>query len=499
MNARNRSPGWLLTALPDDVKVIGDALARNTRSRPGLENLRRMPLDESAEPAARLRAACVLARLEPARAGRSARWRRRWPKRFWRSTRARSRGGSICWAMPSSLLIPALSEICRDRDRDGDGAGDRGRSRGGSFSTGKTSRATLADAHRDATPEASHVLLRELLSFGSDPTSRLDTLRKVLDERPDDPDDEAGKDALASRQASAAIALAALGRARARCGPCCGIEAIPDFAPFLIERLAVSTLTMPILVDRLSQPDIDPIERQAILLAWAEMPQAALTKPFRDAVVARARDLYLGDPDPGVHSAAELLLRRWDEPELLERLSASLEKAASGKSGLRWVAGPNGHTFRDPARPARIPDGIAAGKRRILRLTGLALSQDRSVDHGRHQGGDARAIPEIPACAHATSDVTATRRRRAATRISWFDAAAYCNWLSETAGIPKSEWCYPEYPGPGMTISEDSVKRTGFRLANGSRVGVFLPGRHRDVAAIRRISRSSCLDTRGPG
>ena len=76
----------------------------------------------------------------------------------------------------------------------------------------------------------------------------------------------------------------------------------------------------------------------------------------------------------------------------------------------------------------------------------------------------ARAIPEIPACAHATSAATATAPKCAATRISWFEAAAYCNWLSEQAGIPKSEWCYPENPGPGMTISEDSVKRTGFRL-----------------------------------
>ena len=48
--------------------------------------------------------------------------------------------------------------------------------------------------------------------------------------------------------------------------------------------------------------------------------------------------------------------------------------------------------------------------------------------------------------------------------ITWYEAAQYCNWLSKMDGIPESEWCYPEYPRPGMTILEDSVKRTGFRL-----------------------------------
>jgi formylglycine-generating enzyme required for sulfatase activity len=52
----------------------------------------------------------------------------------------------------------------------------------------------------------------------------------------------------------------------------------------------------------------------------------------------------------------------------------------------------------------------------------------------------------------------------AAIHLTWFDAAEYCNWLSEQAGIPRSQWSYPEKIGPGMVISEDSVKRTGFRM-----------------------------------
>jgi formylglycine-generating enzyme required for sulfatase activity len=52
----------------------------------------------------------------------------------------------------------------------------------------------------------------------------------------------------------------------------------------------------------------------------------------------------------------------------------------------------------------------------------------------------------------------------AAINISWFGATGYCNWLSEQAGIDKSQWCYPEKVEPGMVIPEENVERPGFRL-----------------------------------
>jgi hypothetical protein len=48
--------------------------------------------------------------------------------------------------------------------------------------------------------------------------------------------------------------------------------------------------------------------------------------------------------------------------------------------------------------------------------------------------------------------------------VSWYDAAAYCNWLSEQEGIPRKQWCYPEKAGPGMRLPEDYLRRTGYRL-----------------------------------
>jgi len=50
--------------------------------------------------------------------------------------------------------------------------------------------------------------------------------------------------------------------------------------------------------------------------------------------------------------------------------------------------------------------------------------------------------------------------------ITWYDAAAYCNWLSDQEGIPREHWCYdPDQPfQEGMSLVPDYLQRTGYRL-----------------------------------
>jgi formylglycine-generating enzyme required for sulfatase activity len=54
------------------------------------------------------------------------------------------------------------------------------------------------------------------------------------------------------------------------------------------------------------------------------------------------------------------------------------------------------------------------------------------------------------------------------TNVTWYDAAAYCNWLSEREGIPKEQWCYvPNEAGQyavGMKMAANYLGRTGYRL-----------------------------------
>ncbi len=50
--------------------------------------------------------------------------------------------------------------------------------------------------------------------------------------------------------------------------------------------------------------------------------------------------------------------------------------------------------------------------------------------------------------------------------VSWYDAARYCNWLSEVAGLPKEEWVYPDSidSQAGMDLPANYLHRTGYRL-----------------------------------
>ena len=49
---------------------------------------------------------------------------------------------------------------------------------------------------------------------------------------------------------------------------------------------------------------------------------------------------------------------------------------------------------------------------------------------------------------------------------SWYEAAQYCNWLSDKEGLPESEWCYPRYADikAGMKPFANYLQRKGYRL-----------------------------------
>jgi formylglycine-generating enzyme required for sulfatase activity len=48
--------------------------------------------------------------------------------------------------------------------------------------------------------------------------------------------------------------------------------------------------------------------------------------------------------------------------------------------------------------------------------------------------------------------------------VTWYDTAAYCNWLSKEEGIPESEWCYELTQDGVLEFVPDYARRLGYRL-----------------------------------
>jgi formylglycine-generating enzyme required for sulfatase activity len=283
-----------------------------------------------------------------------------------------------------------------------------------------------------------------------------------MSERVDDAAGEPARERLASRQASAAIALAGLGETESL-WPRLRHHVDPRVRSLLIQRLSANALPARVLLDELIKPVMDAVERQAIVLAWAEMRPAAVTAAVRSGVMARARSLFESDPDPGVHSAAELLLRRWDGRDVVAKLEKELRNQPSSLRGARWVLGPNAHTFAVLPGPLEFRMGASPHETAHY---GDPRIHYRKIPRSLWVAAKEATVAQFQAFnpSHRNDPRYGDEPDCAAIHISWFAAAAYCNWLSRQAGIDEKEWCYPANVGPGMVISEANVTRTGYRL-----------------------------------
>ncbi|WP_439630322.1 protein kinase domain-containing protein [Gemmata sp.] len=305
-------------------------------------------------------------------------------------------------------------------------------------------------------------------------------------------------DALARRQANAAAVLFTLGEVES-VWPLLSPrgDADPTVQSYLIRRLGTIGADPAVLVRRLaSEPD--PRARRACLIALGDFPPERVPPAERDALVARLLEQYRDAPDPGLHSAIDWLLRRkWGRAGAVEAIDRDLtgeartRAAAAGThpalpavagAGLAWAAtrplgagkdwfvngqgqtyavvrGPAAFTMGSPAtepgrftgytdetpHPKRIPRSFAVSTREVTNAEFLRFRPDR-IWMSRFS-----ADPDGPAIG-----------------MTWYSAAAYCNWLSEREGIPSDQWCYEPNPkggyGEGMTVRADHLGLAGYRL-----------------------------------
>jgi formylglycine-generating enzyme required for sulfatase activity len=283
-------------------------------------------------------------------------------------------------------------------------------------------------------------------------------LEQVLAEPSDPKADVAARVALARRQANAAVTLAALGRGE-KVWPLLRHTPDPTLRSYLIDRLGPGRVEVRALIDRLSrarEPDVSA--RRAVLLALGEFDQNQLLPAEREALAPRLLALYRDDPDPGIHGASGWLLLHWGQQAKVAEIDRELATGQVeaqrqwyvNRQGQTLVLVPPGEFENDVDGPdkrvkGRVDRRFALAARLVTVAEFLRFHKDHFYNKQRAQTEDCPV-----------------------TFVPWYEAAAYCNWLSEQEGIAREQWCYvPNDKGEyadGMAVKGNALSLLGYRL-----------------------------------
>jgi serine/threonine protein kinase/formylglycine-generating enzyme required for sulfatase activity len=311
----------------------------------------------------------------------------------------------------------------------------------------------LEDEKRGAAERAVSANLYQTFAAGQpDAFARLE---QVLAEQSKAEDTEQTKDTLTKRQANVGVALVAMGRGE-KVWPLLKHTPDPSLRGFLIDRIALCGVDPKVLLARFDQEQ-DVSSKRALLLSLGEFGLDRLPLVERQNLLPRLVQLYRDDPDPGIHAAAAWLLRRWQAAARLTAIDREL--ATEQVAGKRqWYINRQGQTMVVVLKPGAfwMGEGEERQKNRIDRSFAIA-AREVTVEQFFEFRKNHQFLREYSPSADCPVN-----------SVSWYDAAAYCNWLSAQEGLPKEEWCYePNEQGEyahGMKMAANYLQRTGYRL-----------------------------------
>ncbi len=282
------------------------------------------------------------------------------------------------------------------------------------------------------------------------------------------------KEKHAKRQANAGAALFRLGHT-ARVWPLLRHSPDPRVRSYLFHRLGPLGAHPQGIIQRLNaEPDVTI--RRALVLSLGTFKPDQLPLSERAALLPGLLELYRADPDPGIHGAAEWLLRQWKQADQLAAIDTQLTKLKEqrlekGKAQPQWYVNGQGQTMV------------------VLPPMTFTMGSPRH-EAGRNSGAEGnvetqheKRIPRSFAIAAKAVTIEQFRRYQKEFKYqtqfarsldcpihdtTWYHATAYCNWLSEQEGLPPTEWCYePVKDGKfqaGMRLAKNYLQRIGYRL-----------------------------------
>ncbi len=351
----------------------------------------------------------------------------------------------------------------------------------------------IANLLMDAEPKAYSILfdVAQRQSLQTIPLLQAEIDKKASPEA-SETNPEQVKDRLSERQARAAVALVRMGKAE-EVWPLLRHSADPRLRSFIVNWLHPLGVDPKFIVAGLDGIDTKAVVgltegqqrmnavlfhpetsmRRALILALGPYGTKGLTPAERESLIGRLLDLYLNDPDAGIHGASEWTLRQWGEKEKLGGIDSQLIKLKD-RGDRRWFVNGQGQTFAviegpvefDMGSPLMEPDRDTDESLRRVHIPRRFAIASKEVSVEQYQRF-VQMKPEFGVPKQAL-DRFSSDPGGPMIGVSWYIAAAYCNWLSEREGLPKDQWCYLPAEGgsfvQGMAIPADVLRRTGYRL-----------------------------------
>jgi formylglycine-generating enzyme required for sulfatase activity len=253
----------------------------------------------------------------------------------------------------------------------------------------------------------------------------------------------------------------------------------PRVRSYLIHRLGPLGVDAGVIVKQLDV-ESDPTIRRALLVSLGEYGETEFTRDARNALLPKLQEIYRTASDPGLHAACEWLLRRWKQEAWLTQVNKEWakdkeqrEKRLEGigkllakeneKTPPQWYVNTQGQTF------VVIPGPV------MSTMGSPPTEKDRAGNETQHQRRISRTI------AIAATAVTKEQFLRFQPKfghnqmmrypeptcpiggVKWYEAAAYCNWLSKEEGIAEAQWCY-EIKGNAVKLKAKYLSLSGYRL-----------------------------------
>jgi serine/threonine protein kinase/formylglycine-generating enzyme required for sulfatase activity len=202
----------------------------------------------------------------------------------------------------------------------------------------------------------------------------------------------------------------------------------------------------------------------ALIEMLGGMPQSTF---FSASLESFVMNVFRDQPDGELHAAAEWFLRRHGRSEFIDEVLAD----RSGTGAKSWYVTSELHTMIRLPGPTTFmagsaenePDRLENEKLHQVSIPEGLYFSSLEVTIGQFQ----RFLADRNSSANTNSTETDSPNDPM-LRVSWYESAEYCNWLSEREGIDQSQWAYlPNERGEysaGMRIAEDHLQRTGYQL-----------------------------------